>query len=85
MTTNYVAVKNRMKSLGINGVCLRWFESCLYGRSLQDVLNDVVSSSFSVKCGVPQGSEMGSLLYLVYVDMMRFYLQNLCLQYQSMI
>ena len=67
-SVDYQVLLHRVRSLGINGVCLIWFESYLYGRSLKVILNDVVSSSFPVKCGVPHGSVLGPLLYLVYVD-----------------
>ena len=45
-TIDYQILLRRIRSLGINGVYLRWFESYLYGRSLKVVLNDIVSSSF---------------------------------------
>jgi len=66
---------------GINRVCLGWLESYLYGRSLKLVLNYVVSPNFPVMFGVPQSSVLGPLLYLVYVDMMRFYLQDVYVTY----
>ena len=53
-------------------------KSYLTGRSLKAVINTVMSSAFSVRCGVPQGSALGPLLYLVYVDSMRFYLKEAC-------
>ena len=55
-TVDYQVLLHQMRGPGINGVCLRWFESYLYGRSLKVVLNDIVSSSFPVKCDVPQDS-----------------------------
>ena len=78
-TVDYQILLHRTRSVGINGMCLRWFESYLYVRSLKVALNDVVSSSFPVKWGVPQGSMLGRLLYLVYVNMVRFYLQDACI------
>ena len=64
----------RLQSLEFRGYHLKWFHSFLSGRSIQVVLNDVFSSPFQVRCGVPQGPVLGPLLYLVYVDSMRFYL-----------
>ena len=38
----------------------------------------MIPSSYRLKSGLPQGSVLGSLLYLVYVNAMRFYLQDVC-------
>ena len=32
-----------------------------------------------MKCGVPQGCVLGPLIYLVSADVMRFYLQDVCI------
>ena len=58
--------------MGIKGVCLKWFERYLRERSTKVMIYDVFSSSFEVSLGVPQGSVLGPLLYLVYVDSMWF-------------
>ena len=70
---------DRLKCLGICDTSLQWFESYLHGRSLRVVLNDVTSSSYRLKCGVPQDSDLSPLLYLVYVNVLRFYLQDVYL------
>lgn len=77
-TVDFKILLDRLKCMGIRGTSLQWFESYLLGRSLRVVLNDVTSSSYRLKCGVPQGSVLGPLLYLVYVDAVRFYLQDVC-------
>ena len=76
---DYQVLLHRMRSLGINRVCLRWFDSYLYGRSFKSVSNDVVSSPSPMKCCVPQGSVLGPLLHLVNVHMMCLYLQKACI------
>ena len=78
-TVDFQTLLSRMESLGVRGKCLKWFESYLTGRSLKVVLNDVGSAAFPVTCGVPQGSVLGPLLYLIYVDLMRLYLKDVCL------
>ena len=78
-TVDFQTLISRLESLGVRGKCLKWFESYLTGRSLKVVLSDVNSAAFPVMCGVPQGSVLGPLLYLIYVDLMRFYLKDVCL------
>ena len=43
------------------------------------VINDSTSTASQVYCEVPQESVLGPLLFLVYVDMLRFYLPGVVL------
>merc|ERR1712081_62848 len=46
----------------------KWFESYLKGRKQMVVANDTTSEPGIVNFGVPQGSILGSLLFLCYVN-----------------
>ena len=78
-TVDFQTLISRLESLGVRGKCMKWFESYLTGRSLKVVLSDVNSAAFPVICGAPKGSVLGPLLYLIHVDLMRFYLKDVCL------
>ncbi len=55
-------------NFGIIGIQLKWFESYLNNRTQQCMINGKLSSQKTITCGVPQGSILGSLLFLLYIN-----------------
>ena len=53
---------------GIDGKARDWFKSYLSGRMQFDAIGSARSFGLPLNCGVPQGSVLGPILYLLYVD-----------------
>jgi hypothetical protein len=67
-TINHSILLNKLESYGIRGLALNWFKSYLSNRCQYTFLNNTESDSRIISCGVPQGSILGPLLFLVYVN-----------------
>ncbi|CAF4444996.1 unnamed protein product [Didymodactylos carnosus] len=58
----------KLVSKGIRGSLLGWFRSYLDERNIVTMVEGFTSSSARIGCGVPQGSVLGPLLFLMFID-----------------
>ena len=66
---NYHILLNKMnEQFGIFGMELKWFQSYLTNREQQRSFNGELSSNKVISYGVPQGSILGALLFLLYIN-----------------
>ena len=71
----------KLRELGIDSSFLKWIESYLTGRSQQVVIRGKISGRLPLEFGVPQGSLLGPLLFLVYVNDLQGVPTSLLLMY----
>lgn len=58
----------KLKSYGIKGKILKWIEEFLVGRNQYVTVNGEKSSSGSVTSGIPQGTVLGPILFVLYIN-----------------
>ena len=67
-TVDHSILLSKMYHYGIRGVAFKWFQSYLADRQQYVTYNGVQSSKKLIKCGVPQGSILRHILFLLYIN-----------------
>ena len=67
-TTVRSILVRKLYNYGIDQTSLEWFKSYLSDRTQNCSVNGHLSNAASVFCGVRQGSNLGPLLFLIYIN-----------------
>ena len=67
-TVNYDILLSKLNHYGIGGVAFDGFKSHLSNRTQYAIINNERSEIQTIKYGVPQGSIVGPLLFLIYIN-----------------
>ena len=80
-TVNHDVLLQKLHHYGIRGSALKWFQSYLSDRQQYVTYNGEESSKKGINCGVPQGSILGPLLFIIYLND----LSNVCQHMMSLL
>ena len=70
-TIDHRILIDKLWKFGFASNLVKWFENYLYGRSFRVQIGNSLSSSFDIVSGVPQGSCLGPILFILFLDDIR--------------
>jgi hypothetical protein len=80
-TVDHDVLLMKLEAMGFSSDVTHWFRSYLSSRTQMVNVSGILSSSANITCGVPQGSILGPLLFLIYVNDMEAVVRNKLLLY----
>ena len=67
-TVNHNILLDKLEHYGFRGIAYSWFKSYLNQRTQIVAKNGVDGNELTINCGIPQGSVLGPLLFLIYIN-----------------
>ena len=89
-TIDHSILLEKMEIIGFSEKTIKWYQSYLSDRTFFVSIEKSLSSAGSLNCGVPQGSILGPLLFLLYINDLKqasestlLYADDSCIIYQN--